>query len=132
MTQDMLVVYTDHIDTGVNMNCTHVNLNSDNLTAKVIKIATDVWGWTDEDIEVNGDKLRAFLIDPELWERVGRRINWPKVPVTYKIEGTEEAITRCKISVFKTLMMNLYNLRAMAYANRSEAHMEEIHKLTRR
>ena len=128
MVRDRLVVYTDHPDTGVHMNWTPVDLSKDDLTDKALEIIIGVWGWTPEDIEVNGDKSTAFLIDPELWKEVGGRIQWPGV--SDKSQEVRDAVTRCKISVYKTMKLRWINERVMAYANRSEAHREEIFELT--
>lgn len=128
MAQDRLVVYTDHPDTGVDMNWTPVSLNKDDLTEKALEIVQGVWAWTDEDIEVNGDKIEQFLIDPDAWKDIGRRIKWPDV--ANESQEVSNAITRCKICVYKTMKMHWSNERAMAYAHRSEAHREEILALT--
>lgn len=128
MAQDRLVVFTDHPDTGVHMNWTPVNLNRDDLTDKELEIITGVWSWTPEDMKVNRDKPTAFLIDPELWKEVGGRIQWPHV--SDKSREVRDAVTRCKISVYKTMKLRWTNVRVMAYASRSEAHREEIFELT--
>lgn len=127
--QDRLVVYTDHYNTGVAMNWTPVNLKKDDLTEKALEIVHGVWGWTSEDIEVNGDKLSEFLIDPDIWRDIGKRIKWPKVADA--TQEVKDAITRCKISVYKTMKMHWSNDRAVTYARRSETHREEILALTR-
>jgi len=130
VTQAKLVVHTDHFNTGVYMNWVHVDLNVDDLTEKVAEVVVGVWHWTDEDLEVNGDKVKAFLLDPELWKTLGKKIQWPMAPRTYKIEGTGEAITRCKIAVYKAIKMHWTNEGAVAYANRSEEHREEVLAMT--
>jgi len=126
--QDKLVVCVDHPNTGVHMNWTHVNLNKDDLTDKASEIVTGVWCWTPEDMDVNGDKLKAFLLDPELWKDVGKRIKWPDT--ANASQEVQDAVTRCKIRVYKTMKMHWTNERAMAYAKRSEAHREEILTMT--
>lgn len=128
MPQDRLVVYVNHPDTGVHMNWTHVNLNRDDLTEKALDIVTSVWAWTDEDLEVNGDKIDQFLIDPDSWKETGRRIKWPDVSA--RSQEVQDAVTLCKISVYRTMKMHWSNERAMAYARRSESHREEVLALT--
>ena len=128
MAQDRLVVYVDHPNTGVHMNFTPVNLNKDDLTDKAIEIVIGIWCWTPEDMEANGDRINAFLLDQELWKEVGKRVQWPDV--SKASQEVQDAVTRCKISVYKTMKMNWTNERVMAYANRSEAHREEILTLT--
>jgi len=125
---DRLVVYVDHPNTGTHMNFTPVNLNRDDLTDKASEIVIRIWGWTPEDMDVNGDKIEVFLLSPELWKEVGRRIKWPDVSNTS--QDVQDAVTRCKISVYKTMKMHWTNERAMAYANRSEAYREEILTMT--
>lgn len=131
MVQDKLVVYTDHFNTGVNMNWTPVNLTTDDLTEKIAEVVIGVWHWTDEDLETNGDKVKAFLLDPELWKTIGKKIQWPKVPDYANGEDVQDAVTRCKISVYKSLKMCWTNDGAVAYAERSKAHREEILTMTR-
>ena len=128
MAQDRLVVYTDHPNTGVHMNWTPVNLNRDDLTEKALDIVNGVWEWTAEDMMVNGDKIVSFLIDPDPWKETGRRIKWPDV--SSESQEVQDAVTRCKISVYRTMKMHWSNERAMAYARRSEAHREEVLALT--
>lgn len=128
MAQEKLVVYVDHPNTGVHMNWTPVNLSKDDLTDKALEITIGVWCWTPEDMEVNGDKLNVFLIDPALWKEVGRSIRWPDV--SNSSQEVQDAVTRCKISVYRTMKMHWTNTGAMAYARRSEAHREEILTLT--
>lgn len=128
MAQDRLVVFVDHPDTGVHMNWTPVNLNRDDLTDKAIDIVIGVWCWTPDDMEVNGDKINSFLLDSKLWKEVGKRIQWHDV--SNKSQEVQDAVTRCKISVYKTMKMHWTDDRAMAYARRSEAHREEILTLT--
>lgn len=128
MTQDRLVVFTDHPNTRVHMNFTPVVLRRDDLTDKALEIVVGIWGWTPEDMDVNGDKINAFLLDPELWKEVGRKIKWPDV--SDKPQEVRDAVTRCKISVYRTMKMHWTNERAMAYAQRSEAHREEVLALT--
>lgn len=128
MASDRLVVYTDHYNTGVRMNFTPVVLRKDDLTDKALEIVVGIWSWTTEDMDVNGDKINAFLLDPELWSDIGRRIQWPDV--SDESREVQYAVTRCKISVYKTMKMHWTNERAMAYAQRSEAHREEILALT--
>lgn len=99
---DRLVVYVDHPNTGVHMNFTPVVLKRDDLTDKVLEIATGVWGWTPEDMDVNGGRLNAFLLNPDLWKKVGNRIKWPDV--SNEDQKVQDAVTRCKISVYKSMM----------------------------
>ena len=126
--QDKLVVYVDHPNTGVHMNWTHVNLNKDDLTDKASEIVTGVWCWTPEDMDVNEDKIEVFLLDPELWKETGHRIKWPDV--SNASQDVQDAVTRCKINVYKTMKMHWSNERAMAYMHKSEAHREEILTMT--
>lgn len=128
MASDRLVVYVDHPNTGVHMNFTPVVLNRDDLTDKALEVVVGVWEWTPEDMDVNGDKLNMFLIEPELWKDTGRRINWPDV--SNASQEVQDAVTRCKISVYRTMKMHWTNERARAYARRSEAHREEILTMT--
>jgi len=126
--QDKLVVCVDHPDTGVHMNWTPVNLNKDDLTDKASEIVTGVWCWTPEDMDVNGDKLKAFLLDPDIWKDVGKRIKWPSI--TNAPQEVQDAVTRCKIRVYRTMKMHWSNERAMAYMRRSDAHRSEILTMT--
>ena len=128
MASDRLVVYVDHPNTGVHMNFTPVNLDRDDLTDKASEIVIGIWGWTPEDMDVNGDKIEVFLLNTELWKEVGRRIKWPDI--SKASQDIQDAVTRCKIRVYKTMKMHWTNERAMAYANRSEAHREEILTMT--
>ncbi len=128
MASDRLIVYVDHPNTGVHMNFVHVVLNRDDLIDKVSEVVIGVWGWTPEDIRVNGDKPIAFLIEPKLWKEIGSSIRWPDV--SNASQETQEAVTRCKISVYKAMKMYWANERARAYARRSNAHMAVVHAMT--
>lgn len=128
MAQDRLVVFTDHPSTGIRMNFTPVDLNRDDLTDKALEVIIGVWGWTPEDMRVNGDEPKSFLINPELWNDICRRVQWPDV--SDKSQEVRDAVTRCKISVYKTMKLRWVNERVMAYAGRSEAHYKEIFELT--
>lgn len=128
MASDRLVVYVDHLSTGVHMNFTPVVLSRGDLTYKVSEIITGAWGWTPEDIDVNGDKTNAFLIEPKLWRGIGSSIKWPDV--SEASQETQDAVTRCKICVYKAMKMHWGTERARAYARISEAHREEILTMT--
>lgn len=128
MTCDRVVVYVDHPDTGVHMNFTQVNLNSDDLTDKASEMVIRIWGWTSEDMDVNGDKIETFLLNAELWKEVGRGIKWPDI--SNASQDVQDAVTRCKIRVYKAMKMHWTNKRAMAYSRRSEAHREEVLTMT--
>lgn len=133
MAQDKLVVYTDHQNTEVSMNWVHVNLQTDDLTEKIAEVVVGVWKWTEEDLETNGDKVKAFLLDPALWKTIGKIIQWPKVPrvESWAMEqAVNTAITRCKIAVYRSIKMHWTNEGAVTYANRSEAHREEVLTMT--
>lgn len=128
MISDRLVVYVDHPNTGVHMNFTRVNLKRDDLTDKASEIVIGIWGWTPEDMDVNGDKIEVFLLGTLPWREFGRGIKWPDV--SDASQDVQDAVTRCKISVYKTMKMYWTNERAMVYARRSEAHREEVLTMT--
>lgn len=125
---DKLVVCVDHPNTGVQMNWTPVNMSKDDLTDKASEIVVGVWCWTPEDMDVNEDKLEAFLLDLDLWKDVGHRIKWPDV--SKESQEVQDVVTRCKIRVYRTMKMHWSNERAMAYMRRSDAHREEILTMT--
>lgn len=119
------------------MNWVYVNLQTDDLTEKIAEVVIGIWKWTDEDLEVNGDKVKAFLLDPELWKTICKKIQWPMIPKVELMaeswameQAVEDAITRCKIAAYRSMKMHWTNESAVAYASRSEAHREEILTMT--
>ena len=128
MERDRLVVAIDHPDVGMKLNWVYVNLSHDDLINKAVGIVIGVWEWDDATMEEYHKDIEFFLLDPDLWKNVGKRIKWPDTKDVS--QEVEDAITRCKLSVYRTMKMHWTHARVMAYAKRSEAHREEALNVT--
>jgi hypothetical protein len=130
MERDRLVVAIDHPDVGVRVNWTYVNLKEDDLVDKALEIVAGVWGWSPEMVQQYDNDIEYFVIDPDHWKNVCKRIKWPTADSFAKGPDSprphvEEAIERCKLRVYRACKIHWSHDRIMRYASRSEAHREE-------
>lgn len=128
MTRNRLVVAIDHPDIGVKLNWVYVELSHDDLIDKALEVIIGVWEWDNGTMEKYHKNIEHFLLDPDLWKNIGKRIKWPNTENVS--QEVEDAITRCKLRVYRTMKMHWTHKNIEAYARRSEAHREEALNIT--
>jgi len=126
-----LAVAIDHPNIGVRLDVTQLK-EGESPQDTAIDVVVGKWEWTPEDIEVDGDHIEYFILDPDLYKDVLRGIKWPE-PWGAKCQGglhyeTEEAIDRCKIRVYRACKIHRAHDRIMEVLRRHSHLQAEILK----